>query len=764
MRAKLFLSIGMLLTSFLGLSQTTTLIIPSLENEFEIKLEKNSNEGIDALITDSKGGNIIHKLTFGKGASVTSFTTEIYKEINTTTNYYFKTVGIVFMLTKSGTGFPTSDQYATGITTISEADFTKLLKSKTVFNNDTPPSTFADYLRKLPNLNDEKEVFKGNNKFKFKRVAGDKVDLYNDGVITAITNITTEAIFYKSFYDTYHTNTTVIKSLLVTEDNLKIEYNTSSNTLQLEELYATVGEKKSDFNSIAYCSIKKTSDGTVKNYSVYIKNNLKEENYLLKFCNDKYECKITAPIGYDENNVAEFKSRIRNFIKTVLLDNGHDMSDDDLVLLYGKVKSHIEAKKKEEDNKEVMSMVQKADNPDVVFSGFAVLNESVKLKPVNKKGEEKDFVLEGASIRFFNNRINTLSIDGHVQDDPKGKVITFENLNNSIPFKYLNSHKGKRTYFLKTEIDGVLYKVDCDEILDYRHTGSENSNSVKNKSYELKPKENVKIEARNLFDYFTAIVFSDFLGVNDTGNNSLLMAEGRAVIPLEYTNRGNFNGPHYFEGYLNTSLYNGQEEGKNFVEWKSQAANGGNYDNIAMFEFYKKKNVEAGLNFGMFAIEWKGISTYIVFDYGVQFYRTRIRYIKDAFNTTEDFQVYSIGHGPKVKFEIRPQVNFGADLNIGFMGYNYNGINSSSNLNDELKHHVINDKPTFLNSFYILSNFYTKLNEKEKNNGLYFRLGGVYDFETSDVSPQLMVGYATNLSSFINKFKKKDEKAPEESK
>ena len=409
------------------------------------------------------------------------------------------------------------------------------------------------------------------------------------------------------------------------------------------------------------------------------------------------------------------------------------------------------------ENADKENPVAKIKNP-----GQAVTQgENTEIKPplhIDKKPDSLTFFIEGASIRFFNNRINTISVDGHV--GIVKKTITFENKNNSIPFRSLNSDKDKRFYNLKTNVNGVNYTLDCDEVLDYRHVDTEYNFTVKNKNYELKPNQEVKIESRNLFDYFTAIVFSDFLGINDTGNNSLLMAEGRAVIPLEVINRGNINGPHYFEGYLNTSLYNGQEEGKNFVEWKSKDANGGAYDKIEMFEFFKKKNVEAGLNFGIFALEWKGISTYVVLDYGVQFYRTRVRYFKDDANNYDDYQVYSIGHGPKIKFEIRPQVNFGADLNIGFMGYNYNGINSKSNLNDELRNHVIDDKHVFLNNFYILSNFYTKLNDKEKNNGLYFRLGGFYDFETSDISPQLMVGYATNLTSFINKFKKKDETPP----
>ena len=752
----------LLFLSYFGFSQTTsvTLSLPNLDNEFEIKLEKNVNEGLDAYIIDSKVKNVLHKLTFEKDSPISSFTKEVYKEINTTSNYFFKTADVVIKLSKPTTGeFPTVGQFADGIASVSDADFTKLVKAKTVFNND-PKTTFVDYLKKIATVDKEIEVFKGNTKFKFRKVTSNKVDLYYDGTVTTIKDIKTEDGFYKSFYDTYHTNTDIIKSILVTADLLKIDYNTTSNTLKLEDFYKNAGDKKSDFDLIGNYSIKKTSDSTTKSYLVSIKKNLQENGgaYLLKFCNSGHECKVSDLIP-DSTEKTDFQETIKNFIKHDLLDSGYEMTDENSTSLYNKIKTYNNTKNKEEENKDVMEAVKKAENPEVSFSGIAILHDSAKLVPLDGKGENLDLLIHGASIRFFNNRINTLSVDGHVKGDDPSKTITFENVSNSIPFKYLNPDKGPKSYFLKVKVNDVQYKIDCDDILDYTRKGADNNRSVKNKSYALTPKDSVKIESRNLFDYFTAIIFSDFLGVNDTGNNSLLVAEGRAVIPLEYTNRGNFNGPHYFEGYLNTSLYNGQEEGKNFVEWKSQAANGGNYDKIAMFEFYKKRNVEAGLNFGIFAIEWKGISTNIVLDYGVQFYRTRVRYIKDAINTTEDYQVYSIGHGPKIKFEIRPQVNFGADLNIGFMGYNYNGINSGANLNDELRHHVINDKPTFLNSFYILSNFYTKLNDKEKNNGLYFRLGAVYDFETSDVSPQIMVGYATNLTSFINKFKKKDDTA-----
>lgn len=365
------------------------------------------------------------------------------------------------------------------------------------------------------------------------------------------------------------------------------------------------------------------------------------------------------------------------------------------------------------------------------------------------KATNKTFIPDYASVRFYNNRINTLSVVGKVD----GKEYTIRNSKFSIPFRFVNNNaKGS---YLHVYIDGVPYTLNWDDLLDYNPEDTEFNFTVKNKNYKLLPDEDKKIESRNLFDYFTGIIFSDFLGLNNA-DNSLLMAEGRAIIPLALVNKNQHNVINYFEGFLTTSLYNGQEEGTNFVTWKDEAANNGEVDKVVLFDFFKKRNIETGLNFGIYNFEWKGISTNIIFDYGVQFYRSKLRYVKDTLNNTEDFQVYCIGHGPKVKFEIRPQVNFGADLNIGFLGFNFNGMNTSGETRNKLKG-IIEDKPTFLNSFYIVSNFYTKLNDKESNSGLYFRLAAYYDFDTSDIAPQIMVGYATNLTSFINKFKKKNE-------
>lgn len=519
-------------------------------------------------------------------------------------------------------------------------------------------------------------------------------------------------------------------------------------------------------------------------YELKLLTDEKNKSYKIKICKNDSDCEESVSLSNAYNQDIFFNALATVMTKPKLaLTPAFDITTNDIKPQW---KSIYEKLMKELNKKEVLTELY--DNQAVEYSGKIRLKKEVILKPYfdecKVKGDIQDliktdenknkaqvkaevaeklseakkanaentkkFTPEYSSIRFYNNRINTISVVGKID----GKEYTIRNSKFSVPFRFLNNNE--KGSFLKVYIEDVPYHLNFDDLLDYNPEETEFNFTVKNKNYKLTAEENVKIESRNLFDYFTAIIFSDFLGLNSSGNNSLLMAEARGIIPLALVNKSQHNLINYFEGFLTTSLYNGQEEGTNFVTWKSEAANGGIQDKIVLFEFFKKRNIETGLNFGIYNFEWKGISTNIIFDYGVQFYRTKLRYIKDDQNTTEDFQVYCIGHGPKLKFEIRPQVNFGADLNIGFLGFNFNGMNTSGTLRNELKS-AIEDKPTFLNNFYILSNFYTKLNDKESNSGLYFRLGGFYDFDTSDIAPQVMVGYATNLTSFINKFKKKDE-------
>lgn len=368
---------------------------------------------------------------------------------------------------------------------------------------------------------------------------------------------------------------------------------------------------------------------------------------------------------------------------------------------------------------------------------------------VNKN--QKTLIVKNASVRFFNNRLSTIAVHGTIDD----KEYTLLNNDFSVPFRFINRNGSKLVFKVQNED----YYLEWNDLLDYNPDGAEFSYAVKNKNYELKPNQSIRVESRNLFDYFTGIIFSDFLGVNN-GNNSLLMAEGRVIIPLAFRNSGKWTRVNYFESYLNTSILNGQSNEENFVEWNAPVENNGTLDfsKLQLFDFFKKRNIETGLNVGLLNFEWKNLSTNITFDYGVNFYRTRFKY-NISESQSETYQLFSIGHGPKLKFDIKPQVNFGADLNVGLMRYSFNGFNNRLPIPNELnfRNDVLEGNMRYYDMFYIVSNYYTKTNSSETNGGLYFRLAGFIDLNTKELSPQIMVGYATNLTTFINKFNKKDE-------
>ena len=511
------------------------------------------------------------------------------------------------------------------------------------------------------------------------------------------------------------------------------------------------------FNSTTYV-VSLKNDETASNYSIQIKENADKHSESETLVYDDYKEDVfittlgslmrsdklvgstftTTPDELKKQWVDIYKKLYKSLTKKEVITELYDKQDIEysaqIVLKKSPVKLTFDVNS---NSSKIKKDFKDNSANDAKISRTDIINEKNK-----HKNENLTFIPQYASIRFFNNRVNKVAVVGTIS----GKQYTIHNNYFSIPFRYLTSNGST----LSIEVEGYNYLMEWNDLLDLLPIDTEFNYAVKNKNYKLLPNEAVKIESRNLFDYFTAVVFSDFLGLNNS-SNSLLAAEGRAVIPLALVNSGRWNKPQYFETYLNTSVYNGQEQNISAVTWDGTSK-------INAFDFFKSRNIEAGINVGLVAFEWRGISSTFTFDYGTQFYRTKL--IQKIGTDQETVQMYAIGHGPKLKIEIRPQINFGADLNIGLLGYNFNGFNKTLTTTSDFKHDILQYDHTLYNTLFIVSNLYTKLNDKDSNGGLYFRLGAYYDFKTYDVSPQIMVGYATNLTSFINKFKKKNETIP----
>lgn len=489
-------------------------------------------------------------------------------------------------------------------------------------------------------------------------------------------------------------------------------------------------------------------------YEAKIKTTKTQEkitSFKIQICKTSTECEESIEIvnNFDQET---FISAMRSTMKKSKMAGATFVLKPEVELQWKNIYYNL---MKDFNKKEVLTELY--DLQDIEYGGRLKMNkELIKLKSEDSIVQYLYFAPKYASVRLFNNKINSISVVGNILDS-SGTIIkeeaTLFNSKYSIPFR--STIVDRNNYSAKiytTRGTDHYYYIECNDLLDYKPFENNYSYSLKNKEYEIKVDEELKVEKRGLYDYFTAIIFSDFLGFNNEGGNSILQAEGRARIPLNYVNFGRFNSPEYMEAYLNASIYNGQEEGSGFIEFNVKD----NLKNISSFELLRKNNVEAGLNIGVGSFEWKGTSTNWILDYGIQMYRTKFRTIKDTITT--NYQLYSISHGPRLKIEIRPQINFGADVNFGLLGLKYSGANKDLDIIEgrNFRKEILKDNGTFYNTLFLTTNFYTKLSPNDGNGGLYFRLGGYYDFYTKNIAPQVMVGYATNLTTFINKFKKND--------
>ena len=151
-------------------------------------------------------------------------------------------------------------------------------------------------------------------------------------------------------------------------------------------------------------------------------------------------------------------------------------------------------------------------------------------------------------------------------------------------------------------------------------------------------------------------------------------------------------------------------------------------------------------------LELKGLSTEISLGYGLRYYRAGLKYttVNNGLDEVQRFHLNALSHEIVTNIEIRPQLNFGADLNFAFNWLN--GRGSVDNLKIKFNDENGNDDKEVLR---VQLNLYSKLNPDESNGGIYARLGGFYHLGSKDFYPQILVGYATNLSSFVNKFSKK---------
>lgn len=509
----------------------------------------------------------------------------------------------------------------------------------------------------------------------------------------------------------------------------------------------------------------------------------KSFNFLL-LINDKINIKIydTASepdkalfYGPYESSISE-----QDFIFNIL--NQHDAYTDNSVnreelgKVYYMIASKINRQVIKEVKKEITDSIEnhfkKIEEAKNTYSGQLVINKGVPLykklkrkkRTNNVKYEKKQLklLIDSVDIRFFNNRADNLVIVGRINEE-EDKTLILGNNNYSLPLREFNHD----TQYNELNYNGEKYFYKYDDILDYLPYQKYNY-AAKNGEVMVKEGDSVKVIERKIGDYFTGIFFSDFLGLNTNNSNGLIVAEGRIRIPWNLRNFGKWTVLDNITAYASVNLFNGFESSSRKIELEdtldpdeTSESNAAKFttDN---FNLLTNNNVDAGILVTPISFEWKGASTFIHLRYGLRFLRTGTEYnLKEQVTTMvngnpviqenllerRSFQVYSIGQEVELNFEIRPQSLVGADVTFGINWFGETGTNKN-----DVNFYATNNSP----NLKLMANIYSLTNSEESNSGVYFRLGGHYNLGTYKVFPQIMVGYATNLSSFVNKVKREN--------
>lgn len=543
----------------------------------------------------------------------------------------------------------------------------------------------------------------------------------------------------------------------------------------------------------------------LKDYEVQLKYT--KTDFTLKIC-DIANCHETRTFARSVNNENLFRAIVNKVqtIDTTLQDSV--ISDKEKQYLLGLKERVINFIEKDELSKKTErdQVLSKIDNAKDQYSGELSLHSEVKNfkvvpptkaairvyyfnsyteKEVNGKKEytltdksacdhkNDKLILDDATVIFFNNRASTIAINATLTcEDGSEKSLEFYNYKYSIPVRAFTYYRNASSLIMSTYVltadleDGNSIEIHANDIFDYKSFGNGSVGnfgfSIANQRLHISndkkkyPNSNpVKVVQRRFFDFFTGVVYSDLMGLNTNASNSLINAQASLLMPMNLGNWSELTALRQFRVNVNVALNNSFENEARYIGFADD-------DKVNHFDLYRKTNLGGTLSLDLLSYESKGWFLTWSLGYNAGFYRTGYQYTNTVENAADEVstgQLLSITHGPYLNFEFRPQDNFGADIMISLDELNLNDddIIEGLSLDDSI---LVNDNSnSYLakhNMVNVSANFYWLLSPGKSDGGVYARLGLAYHTPTEASFPQLMVGYATNLTSFVNRFKVKD--------
>ncbi|MEI6947405.1 hypothetical protein V9K67_09455 [Paraflavisolibacter sp. H34] len=388
------------------------------------------------------------------------------------------------------------------------------------------------------------------------------------------------------------------------------------------------------------------------------------------------------------------------------------------------------------------------------------------------------FILDSAFFKFFNNAVDKMAIYGTYYSDTANGKRPGRRIAHNHPIRAHNNSFGLRALNVRTNQHFVVnsgsvnqYSIRLSDLFEYVPQNENFSYIVKDQSFMLRaggPQQNQAqaLRRRSLYDYLTAITFLDFLGLNNNLNNNFIQLEGRSRFPLRLSTAerpawmANTIWLPMFEAYLNASFVNGN----NINGAKSQVF-AQNKDTLFYdyFDLVRNYNIKTGFSLGLAAFQFKSIHSRIYVNWEGKMYRTAFSYtsISERADSIYDTNIFSLSQGLSLLFEYRPDFNIGADLRLSWEP----GVRPLSNKNNTLKY-IAGQGPVFKDAAYKFQplgrkekgvlglelNAYTFINPlKEKNDGLFFRLAAYTNRSLTQISPYLLIGYATSLKGLVKK-------------
>lgn len=744
-------------------SQSTTVKFDNVTNEYKIQKNSESSNGISVLITDSKNASHPKQFNFSNTDSESTFVNKVISNMKDVSEKYF---------------FVVDDNRVISIVKDDDLEYESIKINKPESQEDLSSFLKEAFVLEYENLittlekDNPKPIFKGiKDNFKLVKKDDNNFDLvYINKIDESVKEPIEEPkagqgindVVCKKLFEKFDDVMKGLKPLLISKERfneIKALKLNETNRFKLSELYNALKEDKTYkfINNVILKTTDKEDTGIV--YNISIKNNNKDKYYNLKFCDPTNKCSESIKMLYS-SDYELFEKIVNGYVGKIDSKGYQNLNKITLKNLYGLINKNNEKSiiKEATDplKKTIDSLVLGIENLETQFSGKLKLNKTVRVYRKRKVVNDTTFKVDYATVRFFNNKAKDIVLVGKLSSIDR--EFTVVNVQFSVS---LRSFRNNLNYVpIATNPNEEYLKnlyLNYNDLFEYYPKETSSNYAVRNKNYRIEADSIVPIEERKLMDYFTAVIFSDFLGLNGQNANSLMQAEGRVKIPIWILNRKWFSVFHSLNADINASIYNGFDDNSRFITPVSQVLDtiGGKVlesATINNFDYIKYNNLTAGINLDVLNIEMKGLSTDWSFGYGLRYYRAGLKYTEPnaGLDVVKKYQLNAITHEISTNFEIRPQLNFGADLNLALNWLH--GRGSVENLDVSYNPIDGNDKKKVLR---VQLNLYSKLNPSESNGGIYARIGGFYHLGAKDFYPQILVGYATNLSSFVNKFSKK---------